>query len=64
MEEGIWCGEIINWCKDGRLIDEWLIILVVCDEQGKLLNYVGVFEDIFEECWCDSLICCLLQVVE
>ncbi|UCV07406.1 PAS domain S-box protein [Dechloromonas denitrificans] len=61
---GVWRGEIVNRRKDGTLIDEWLTISVVRDEAGKLLNYVGVFEDISEERRRDSQIRRLSQAVE
>ena len=45
----IWRGDIVNRRKDGRLIEEWLTISVVRDSAGRLVNYLGVFEDITEQ---------------
>jgi PAS domain S-box-containing protein len=60
----IWRGEIVNRRKDGRDIQEWLTISVVRDQQGQLINYVGVFEDISEARQRDGLIRRLSQAVE
>ena len=43
-----WQGEITNRRKDGSLVSEWLNILPVHDEQGKLTNYIGIFSDLSE----------------
>ena len=45
----IWRGDIVNRRKDGRLIEEWLTISVVRDSTNRLINYLGVFEDITEQ---------------
>ncbi len=45
---GHWQGEIWNRRKNGEAYPELLSISVVRDEQGKLVNYVGVFADISE----------------
>jgi PAS domain S-box-containing protein len=47
--DGIWRGEIVNRRKDGRLIEEWLTISTVRDNHNRLINYLGVFEDITEQ---------------
>jgi diguanylate cyclase (GGDEF)-like protein/PAS domain S-box-containing protein len=41
-----WQGEIWNRRKNGELYVEWLSINVVRDENGKIINYVGMFSDI------------------
>ncbi len=48
-EHDLWRGEIVNRRKDGKRIEEWLSISVVRDPTGRLLNYVGVFEDMTEQ---------------
>lgn len=45
---GTWSGEIWNKAKDGRIYPEWLSISCSYNEQGEVLNYVGVFSDITE----------------
>ncbi|WP_265947537.1 PAS domain S-box protein [Dechloromonas sp. A34] len=60
----LWRGEIVNRRKDSSLIEEWLTISVVRDSKGKLINYVGVFEDVSAERRRDSLIRRLSQAVE
>jgi diguanylate cyclase (GGDEF)-like protein/PAS domain S-box-containing protein len=44
--EGHWQGEIWNRRKSGEVYPEWLTISRVRDDQGRVLNYVGVFSDI------------------
>jgi diguanylate cyclase (GGDEF)-like protein/PAS domain S-box-containing protein len=41
-----WRGEIWNRRKSGELYAELLSIVAVRDEQGRLLNHVGIFSDI------------------
>lgn len=43
---GWWQGEIWNRRKNGELYLEWLSINAVRDEQGKVVNYIGMFSDI------------------
>ena len=62
--DDVWRGEIVNRRKDGLPIEEWLTISAVRDSAGKLINYVGVFEDISEERRRDSVIRRLSQAVE
>ncbi|MCM8625699.1 EAL domain-containing protein [Accumulibacter sp.] len=45
---GVWRGEIWNRRKDGEEYLEWLSINTVRDASGKILNYVGMFNDITE----------------
>jgi len=43
---GQWQGEIWNRRKSGDIYPEWLNISVIKNEQGIVINYVGVFSDI------------------
>ncbi|OIO74915.1 MAG: diguanylate cyclase [Zetaproteobacteria bacterium CG1_02_53_45] len=43
---GHWSGEIHNRNKDGELNPEWLTISSITDEQGDIVNYVGLFSNI------------------
>ncbi|MEA5098165.1 MAG: PhnD/SsuA/transferrin family substrate-binding protein, partial [Burkholderiaceae bacterium] len=43
-----WRGEVINRRKDGRLIDEELIITPVKDKKGNVHHYISVQQDISE----------------
>ncbi len=45
-ETGIWRGEILNRRKDGSVFPELLSVSVVKNEQGEVINYLGVFSDI------------------
>ncbi|MCU7916831.1 MAG: PAS domain S-box protein [Candidatus Thiodiazotropha sp. (ex Epidulcina cf. delphinae)] len=44
--EGQWQGEIWNRRKNGEVYPEWLSINSVLDDEGHVINYVGVFSDI------------------
>ena len=46
QRRGWWQGEIWNRRKSGELYLEWLSINVVRDEEGKIINYIGMFSDI------------------
>ena len=41
-----WQGEIWNRRKNGEIYPEWLGITVLRDVEGKIANYVGIFNDI------------------
>ena len=43
-----WQGEVWNRKKNGELYAELLTISALCDEQGGILHYVGLFSDITE----------------
>lgn len=43
-----WHGEIINRRKDGSLYDEALIIAPVADDDGTILHFVAILQDITE----------------
>jgi len=45
-KDGRWQGEIWNRRKNGEVYPEWLSISSVKDDQGELINYVGMFSDI------------------
>jgi len=47
-EAGRWQGEIWNRRKSGEVYPEWLSISSVRDENGKIVNYIGIFSDITE----------------
>lgn len=47
-EAGMWEGELWNRRKSGELYPEYLSISAVRDAQGKVTNYVGLFQDISE----------------
>lgn len=47
-KEGKWKGELQNTRKNGDLYEESLTLNAVRDNQGKIINYVGVFSDITE----------------
>jgi len=46
IEKKHWHGEIWNRCKNQDIYVEKLTISAVCDNEGKVLNYVGLFTDI------------------
>lgn len=45
-ELGYWQGEIWNRKKEGTLYAELLSISSIADEEGNILNYIGIFTDI------------------
>ena len=45
-EKGHWQGELWNRRKNGEIYPEWLTISDVRDDNGAIVNYVGVFSDI------------------
>jgi two-component system CheB/CheR fusion protein len=46
QDQGWWQGEIWNKRKNGELYPEWLTVNTVHDNEGKVINYVGIFSDI------------------
>ena len=46
---GVWQGEIWSRRKNGELFPEWLNISAVQDEQGKPVQYIGIFSDFTEK---------------
>ncbi|TCJ15369.1 EAL domain-containing protein [Parasulfuritortus cantonensis] len=44
--QGNWSGEVWNRRKDGDVFPERLTITAVSDDDGRLIHYVGVFNDI------------------
>ena len=44
-----WQGRIVNRKKDGTFFTEEVVISPVCDENGKVVNYVAAKHDITEE---------------
>ncbi|MEA0566100.1 EAL domain-containing protein [Lysinibacillus irui] len=47
-QEGIWQGEIWNRRKTGDVYPEWLTIVSVTNDEGKVTNYCGIFTDLSE----------------
>ena len=45
-EAGVWEGEIYNRRKNGEVYAEWLKIVVVRDDAGEIIQYIGSFSDI------------------
>lgn len=46
LNHGHWQGEILNRRKNGSVFPEWLSIAAIKDNNGKVTNYVAVFNDI------------------
>jgi diguanylate cyclase (GGDEF)-like protein/PAS domain S-box-containing protein len=46
---GVWQGEIWSRRKNGELFPEWLNISAVLDEDGKPVQYIGIFSDFSEK---------------
>jgi diguanylate cyclase (GGDEF)-like protein/PAS domain S-box-containing protein len=47
-ETGIWIGEVFDRRKNGEIYPKALSISTVYGEDGKVLNYIGSFQDISE----------------
>ncbi|TAN66507.1 MAG: PAS domain S-box protein [Methylobacter sp.] len=45
-QKGAWRGEIWNRRKSGEIFAELLSITAICDDDGRVRRYVGVFSDI------------------
>jgi diguanylate cyclase (GGDEF)-like protein/PAS domain S-box-containing protein len=45
-KDGKWKGEVANHRKNGQPYQEWLTLTAVKNQQGNVINYVGVFADI------------------
>lgn len=43
-----WSGEIWNKRKNGEIFPEWLILSLVRDESGRVVNYIAIYSDITE----------------
>ena len=46
VERGHWQGELWNRRKNGEIYPQWLTVSEVRDDNGVLVNYIGVFSDI------------------
>jgi diguanylate cyclase (GGDEF)-like protein len=46
LNKGYWSGEIWNQHKNGQIVIETLTISSICDENGGIQNYIGLFSDI------------------
>jgi diguanylate cyclase (GGDEF)-like protein/PAS domain S-box-containing protein len=44
-EHGRWHGEVWNRRRNGEVYPQWLTVTAVQDSQGRIGNYVGVFND-------------------
>ncbi|WP_236261621.1 sensor domain-containing diguanylate cyclase [Pseudogulbenkiania ferrooxidans] len=47
-QDGFWEGELLNRHKQGHLYLEMISISRVVDGQGRVVNYVGMFQDVTE----------------
>lgn len=45
-ETGHWQAEIWNRRKDGAVFPEWVNIVAVQDDDGQVVNYVGIYSDL------------------
>lgn len=45
QENGVWEGEVWNRRRNGEIYPEWLHINRVTDNDGKTINFVGIFSD-------------------
>lgn len=43
-----WRGEIVNKRKNNEIYPEWLILSLVRDEAGKVINHIAIYSDISE----------------
>jgi diguanylate cyclase (GGDEF)-like protein/PAS domain S-box-containing protein len=44
-----WEGEVLNRCKDGRIITVWESLATVRDPSGEVAHYIGIFSDVTEQ---------------
>lgn len=45
----VWTGEIENKTKDGKLINERLLVSPIIDPSGKLIGFLGIHNDLTEQ---------------
>jgi len=45
-QAGHWQGEIWNRRKNGEIYPQWLGITVLRDAEGRVVNYIAIFNDI------------------
>ncbi len=48
LEKGKWEGEITNKRQNGSLIEQWMSITVIKNEQGDVQKYLSIFSDLTE----------------
>jgi len=48
-KNGFWQGEIWNKHRTGYSYPEWLSIHVLYDDQGQVIHYIGIFDDITDK---------------
>lgn len=46
LNQGQWQGEVVNRRKSGERFCEWLSIVAVRDEEGEIIQFIGLFSDI------------------
>lgn len=46
---GIWQGQIFNRRKNGEIYPEWLSIYSIKNNNGDVINYIGLFSDLTEK---------------
>lgn len=46
QQQGHWSGEILNRAPSGELEPNWLTLSCIRDEEGAIVNYVGVFSNV------------------
>ena len=49
LESGHWSGEIWDRKKCGAIYPKWLSISAIYDDNGKILRYAGIFNDISDQ---------------
>jgi diguanylate cyclase (GGDEF)-like protein/PAS domain S-box-containing protein len=49
LESGEWAGEVWDRRKTGEVYQKWLAINAIYDNNGCIINYVGMFTDITEK---------------
>lgn len=49
QRDGKWQGEIWDRRKDGQIVPLWQSISSVCDSDGRVVHYIGVFYDLSEQ---------------
>ncbi len=45
----VWTGEIENKTKDGKLVNERLLVSPIIDPSGKLIGFLGIHNDLTEQ---------------
>jgi len=53
--KGVWNGKLFNRKKNGEIYYELLSIFSIKDESGEVINYVGLFTDLFQKSEDDTI---------